>query len=477
MQKHTDRIRPHVNGYFRASNIPLNKQTWIACCSVSCVTKMSNWDRALCTTAKLLEEMFAKLSVLLPVLEWGMCAALHIGTVNFWKQLFMPRTWVVHLLCNFCHRVGPCEMIGIQWTALHHTREQFDRSSPVFVVFFCTKSFQFNCRNIQQLVGHSDQAKRSRFTCLWWSNFLLPFARRRDLAIRASCLWTVGNEYSFECTPQERSTHETFCLRWKSFFSGQNSMSCTSTAFLSSLKCAPVQRNEETRAIPVKHWCLLASGETARHPMQMPLGALLSVWPFQVPPEITRYQCLLVRDVWPFCHTGSEFFVSKLTALSCPVDRTGILTDARRSRCVVLGQLGRQYCREHLPACCEDFRRTHHSTNMSAVPWTQSPSSRAQRKQGSHTVQKWFLWTYWLFGTFGRTRSCVIEQEPFLWGENPFLPRCEHIRPVLWSQESSVPFLATNVMNLLPEIVLVAISQTADCCRSRPPPPLLDHLL
>ncbi len=32
------------------------------------------------------------------------------------------------------------------------------------------------------------------------------------------------------------------------------------------------------------------------------------------------------------------------------------------------------------------------------------------------------------FETFGQERSCVIEQEQ---GENPFLPRCEHVRQVL----------------------------------------------
>ncbi len=32
---------------------------------------------------------------------------------------------------------------------------------------------------------------------------------------------------------------------------------------------------------------------------------------------------------------------------------------------------------------------------------------------------------------FGQERSCVNEQELFLSGENLFLPRCEHTRPVL----------------------------------------------
>ena len=40
---------------------------------------------------------------------------------------------------------------------------------------------------------------------------------------------------------------------------------------------------------------------------------------------------------------------------------------------------------------------------------------------------KWILFiTQWLFETFGPKRSCVIEQEPFLWGKN--LTWCEHIR-------------------------------------------------
>ncbi len=43
--------------------------------------------------------------------------------------------------------------------------------------------------------------------------------------------------------------------------------------------------------------------------------------------------------------------------------------------------------------------------------------------------------TQWLFETFVWEKCCVIEQETFLRGENPFLPRCfSHIQLVLWSQ-------------------------------------------
>ncbi len=34
------------------------------------------------------------------------------------------------------------------------------------------------------------------------------------------------------------------------------------------------------------------------------------------------------------------------------------------------------------------------------------------------------------FETFGQERSSVIEQEPYLQGQNPFLLRYEHTRPV-----------------------------------------------
>ncbi len=44
--------------------------------------------------------------------------------------------------------------------------------------------------------------------------------------------------------------------------------------------------------------------------------------------------------------------------------------------------------------------------------------------------------TPWLFETFGRERSCVIEQEPFC--DKPFLPRCNHRQEILWPQSRRV---------------------------------------
>ncbi len=38
-------------------------------------------------------------------------------------------------------------------------------------------------------------------------------------------------------------------------------------------------------------------------------------------------------------------------------------------------------------------------------------------RQGSHT---WFLWNHTIFETFGPEWSCVVEQETFLWRDNPF---------------------------------------------------------
>ncbi len=45
-------------------------------------------------------------------------------------------------------------------------------------------------------------------------------------------------------------------------------------------------------------------------------------------------------------------------------------------------------------------------------------------KHGSSEMTQWFV------ENFGRKRSCAIEEEPFLQGENPFLPRCELVRQV-----------------------------------------------
>ncbi len=42
--------------------------------------------------------------------------------------------------------------------------------------------------------------------------------------------------------------------------------------------------------------------------------------------------------------------------------------------------------------------------------------------------------TWWLFKTFSREKSCVIEQEPFLQWVNSLLPQWGHIREALWWQ-------------------------------------------
>ncbi len=64
-------------------------------------------------------------------------------------------------------------------------------------------------------------------------------------------------------------------------------------------------------------------------------------------------------------------------------------------------------------------------------------SSEESRRQGSHTVQKRFVWNHtMIFETFGReTRN------PFSWGENPFLSQCEHTRQVLWLQSRRIEAL------------------------------------
>ncbi len=61
--------------------------------------------------------------------------------------------------------------------------------------------------------------------------------------------------------------------------------------------------------------------------------------------------------------------------------------------------------------------------------------------KSSHTVQKWFLLNHTMtFRDLWSRKELCDWTWTLLWGENPFLPRCEHTPLVLWSQSGRRTF-------------------------------------